>query len=367
MFGRNLLDFTGKEIYQGSINTGFDVGRKTFGLSIAHSSSTMNNPVVQLVELCLSTAASQQYRWYQTRKDLRKDVYQPIYNAEGQFVHAYEFLFSIKEFPYRVLDPIEEHPEWLERMTQDPNPLLRAGHLLKHLKSARLPELVENRDLHAFQNGVLELSTNQFYSFQPGTEEKGIDQLPGNTIARTYHAMSFPVGSVGGCDPVTQLLDSQGFTSDEQCWILAMLGRLLHEPGRHDRWKFVPVFTGPGLGKTLLLRLVRSLFDVRDVRDRLPPFPGFRGVLIGDAECQRGPLPQGVRACLEGEKGRAPAQAVLIRFERAVANPDAHLSDQCQAVLPAFLFTINRAYLALAKEYGDQRFQSVMPKCFKAV
>lgn len=121
-------------------------------------------------------------------------------------------------------------------------------------KMTKMPELVCDRDLLSFSNGVLQLATATFNIYS--------DMDPECELARRVarHHIPFPYMGSAETPYLDQILDAQ-FDKDVAEVLCALIGRALFTVGQLDGWQVMLFMSGVGgTGKSLVLNIIASLF-----------------------------------------------------------------------------------------------------------
>jgi hypothetical protein len=239
-------------------------------------------------------------------------LYKPKYNARGQFVCAYEKYCTVSEYVFTSLTPIMLNIHWYTLLTEQPGTTSNCIKMLTNIHSEFLPRLNRNRNLHAWQNGVYDVTDDTFYFFDRLPNYHHIRELKfktSNTVAINYHDQIFhlqemeaevaekqkrfhhkiktdfydnPENKDQELPPLPdmpqklkilsidlkldEILTSQKFTPTEILYIYGLMGRMMHEVNSLDQWSLVIFFLGlAGTGKSTLLKLVASLYEMKDV------------------------------------------------------------------------------------------------------
>jgi hypothetical protein len=130
----------------------------------------------------------------------------------------------------------------------------RYDEAIKYMENYRvdeMPELVVDRDLMSFSNGVLEITTGLFRGYVDIVHEE-------RRVARHHIDKDFD----GSCDTplFDKVLDRQ-FDKEVAQVLCAMLGRLLFTVNRLDGWQVMPYLVGVGgTGKSLVLAVAEHMF-----------------------------------------------------------------------------------------------------------
>ncbi len=374
----------------------------------------------QLVYFYLRKASHNHYR-----KD-GDAIYQPRYNNQGEFVHAYEYLFDISDFVFDGLFPVELNAYWFNCLTEKPGTAKSTIATLTQLKTEWLPNLKRNELIHAFRNGLFSIERNQFFHFRATGDQNSVKQLMEiypNCTAIKYHDMVFDEEGMDAdmaknpelgylaieFPEITKLLVEQGFDEEERRFILAMGGRLLVPLGKFEKWQVIPIFLGlAGTGKSLFLRLVAKCLEKRDVAilsnagqktfsldgvekskmflalDVTESFGDsfdqstFQSIVSGEETSivrkYKQPLTVvwSIHGGLAGNKlpnwqdngGSLTRRVIVIEFLRRVAESDPHLFDKCCMRIDRFLKIVVSAYHDYVERYGGKSIKDCMPDKF---
>jgi len=356
----------------------------------------------------------------------------------GHSLHAYKELGDMRTFVYNSVYPISQHRYWYQQ-------LLKCGgdHLVEHLRlvhSELFPQKKTNPLLISFgKTGLFSLEDGRFYwhDWVPGAAEKPrrvSDLKMDCLVADTHHDLPFPddeiqeemetrcgqdprgTGREVGpsdytwveCQPLTDILQSQGVQALQQFWVEAMLGRLLYPLGHKDHWHVFLLMLGlAGTGKSTLLRWVAALFNMRDVgylankgRDTftIQELIGKRIWLALDIDKQW-TLDQGTwNSMVAGEEvvipvmykgsttvkwespgaaaaneamaykdkgGNVARRLFVMEYINFVSKADPNLFQKCLKNLPRFVFRIVNSYLLMTSLLGDQVIYHHMPPRFQ--
>jgi hypothetical protein len=359
------------------------------------------------------------------RHKLRKEgesLYRPKYNAAGQYVYAYEYVYDVADFVFSSLYPLEQNHYWFDCLTDRTNPSSIIK-ILVNLKSEWLQEHRRNRLLHSFRNGMYRLDNDTFYYWSKKPGKHSIDELQlENMVAVKYHDIDFDEEGMTRemessevknymsirIDHVSSILSTQRFNMEERRWILALLGRLLYALGDKDQWQVFLFFLGlAGTGKSTLLRLLSRVFEARDVGylsnalQKQFALDGIQDKLIWlaldlDSNWQMDQVT--FQSMVSGEEvsvvrkfkipfvkvwdipGAAAANKLpewkdnggslgrrlfVIEFLKLVNKCDPNLFQKCEAQLDRFLKVINAAYLELCANFSGSGLKDAAPAKFK--
>lgn len=358
----------------------------------------------------------------------RKDgdsLYKPRHNKFGEFVYAYEYVFDISDFVFQAIFPLEQNHYWFECLTERSGNGKQCVEILTKVKCEWLPNLDRNSDVYAFQNGLYLLSLDGFFYFKKIPGKHWVGELEGsglNLTAIKYHDMVFDEEGMEAemaaqssrtymsiqMEPIYQVLTTQEFTAEECQWIFALLGRMLHPLGFMDNWAVFLYFLGlAGTGKSSLLRLLASLFEVRDVgylnnvlqktfsiegiSDKLIYLAldidehfgldqaTFQSMVCGEevSVLRKFKKPMTVlwksHGGFAGNKlppwtdngGSLSRRLVIVEFLIAISKSDPKLFERCLGMKDRFLKVINAAYHEMTRRFAGQSVKDVLPPKFR--
>jgi hypothetical protein len=362
------------------------------------------------------------------RNNYRKDgdaLYEPQFNKEGQFVHAYKYVYDISDFVFQGLFPLEQNQYWFNCLTEKPG---TAKSVIDHLTKIRtewLPDLKRNDMIHSFRNGLFSIEFNEFFYFKPTPGKLNIEQLmekETNLTAIKFHDVDFDeLGMTAEMKAqpelgfmaielkeVKGLLEQQAFLPEEQKFILGMGGRLLFPLGKFDAWQVFPYFLGlASTGKSLFLRLISKCLEQRDVAilgnalQRTFALDGvekcklylmldidehfqldqatFQSMVSAEEVAvtrkNRTPLTLvwKIPGASAGNKlphwtdnsGSLTRRIIVIEFLKRVKNSDPQLFEKCLLRMDRFLKLITSAYHELVLKHRHCNIKDVMPAKFR--
>ncbi len=356
------------------------------------------------------------------------DLYKPVYNNKGQFVHAYKLECTITDFVFESIFPIDQNEALISCLIENPRTPKTCIELLTKLKSEYLPKLERNPNIFAFQNGLFVIDQNRFYRFNKEQDKPWVGDLQGNVTACIYHDQIFDEDGMEedmqnavdqgrlpskhymgiSMDDIYKFLTYQGYTGDEIRWILCFLGRLLFQVGDRDKWGIFIYFIGlAGTGKGSLLRLVMMLLPREDVAilnnelqktfalDGTEDARLLLGLDVNDAfkldmatllsmsvgeevsVIQKFKRPVTVMwksHCgfagntfprWEDRGGNLTRRFFLVEFSKPVKNVDTGLFDRALKMKDRFLKVIVSAYLEITTMVGNRGVKEFVPDKFK--
>lgn len=251
-------------------------------------------------------------------------VYKPKLTPDGVESRAFERYMPIEDFVNHAVTMESQAKLWLE-MTSTQSTMSLAHKLVKEQVDSRFPPLVEDRDFFSFHDGALCVSTLEWYPHVDGEladlssyyGEEGVGDVSEpsrpspDRFACQYFDQSFcetiknliPEG-MNVCDlfdpeiPILERIDAinvpafmsifeaqrlvyhEAYTDDDgvdheeenpdrknvMLWALAMLGRMLHNIGTHDKWEIAIFTKGRAMtGKSTLCKFWESIYRTENV------------------------------------------------------------------------------------------------------
>ena len=218
-----------------------------------------NTSFQNLVLYLLTMAFHKKYR------KLGDQCWEQIRTSENVPTHAWQVVCTIKDFILESTNKELQFHQW-KNLTSSKGTIREANEYLISSKDPEFPELVLDRHVFSFSNGIYNTEDDMFYPFDT-------KPLPSTVVACNYFDMEFDFhsdlqGTLQTGDwywidtPNFQmLLDHQEFSEEESRWIYAFLGRVLYEVNEIDGWQVIPFFKGKaGTGKSTILQCVEKLF-----------------------------------------------------------------------------------------------------------
>jgi hypothetical protein len=238
-------------------------------------------------------------------------LYEEVTTKEGHGTHAYCEVKDMNGKPMDVrafvLDVCskEKAPEMFMLLTSSKNDNInQVAQYVKVCRDRECPELIPNREVIAFRNGLYFTGQDMVYLYkdkarwpQQAEEEyerrserlftiemkdgskhdMTVNESPvfdkpraprRSDVAMKYHDCDLPEERYDmpmciSTPEIEQILDSQNLDDDTKYWLYAFLGRCLHEVGKNgkDQWQVIPFIKGvAGCGKSTLLSLLKKIF-----------------------------------------------------------------------------------------------------------
>jgi hypothetical protein len=195
------------------------------------------------------------------------DVYRQILTPEGRKTYAWEMVYPIKDFVYAVTDKETNEDQW-KNLTHGKGNATSASEYLASCRDIQFPELVKDRSVFAFKNGLYFAKLDKFWEYSSPTPP------PAGVVAAAKYfdkdCSTFDDVQDWYDIPTPNLqkiLDYQEFPEDVCRWMYIFLGRLLYSVGELDGWQVIPFCKGQASsGKsTILLKVAKNFYDKEDV------------------------------------------------------------------------------------------------------
>ena len=340
--------------------------------------------------------------------------------CNGYFTHAWKEKMSIKKFIYEKTEYSQDYRQW-HNLTSNANNIKNATDFLENCRDPRLSDLVKDRHVFAFRNGIYNCKEKiicngnikyQDHFYKYGTELTKCLDL--NVVASKFFDTDFnEFESIDDWYQIpTPFLQSifnyQSFEEDVSRWIYIFIGRLFFNLGELDNWQVALFLEGvAGSGKSTITKLVKRFYEVCDVgvlsnniekkfglsslKDKLlylaPEIKSDLGLeqsefqlLIEGGDMQ---LPvkykdshyiewktPGLFAGNEppdytDNSGSISRRLVVVKFNKKVNDKDSDLDSKLLVELPFIIVKAARAYLDAVNKYKGKDFWSCLPKYFR--
>ncbi len=327
--------------------------------------------------------------------------------------YSWKRVSTIRDFIFNVTRKEVNFTQWCH-LTSTMSNANSATEFMSTCKDPQFGDLVKNRHVFSFPNGIYITDDDKFYTHDVVCNATS-RHLTNDSIACKY----FDVPFVDHKDlkdwmdiptPTLQcILNHQKFSDDVSRFMYIFIGRVLYEVGSKDAWQVIPFLKGQaGTGKsTLLMRVCANFFDADDVgvlsnnierkfglsaiMDKLlfvaPEIKGdlhmeqaeFQSVISGEAvqiniKCKRAQtVPNwsvpGILAGNEAPKwvdnaGSVSRRLVIFEFGEKVENADMQLSTKLASEMPAILQKCNRAYREAVEKFANDSIWHHLPAYF---
>lgn len=392
--------------YNPQLNTEIGVARFT---PVDYSTNT---PYQNLLLYLLKTMYDKGYKRY------KEFCYKKVFNEQGKFTYSWEQVMDIKSFVFQQTQKENQFEQW-KNLTKDKGNLNAACYFLETCKDPQFRDLIKNRMIFSFRNGVYickRTGTYDDYFYRYGDKP----ELGPNVVSCKYFDQDF-----NNYDDIKEwyniptpsmqsILNYQFDTSDEYLqiskWVYILIGRLLYNAGELDDWQIMPFIKGiAGSGKSsILTNIVQRFYDINDIgvlsNDMEKTF-GLSGIAdkylfiapeikksfalsqallqsMISAEDISVPIKhktaEGIKWNIPGimagnelpsyqdSSGSISRRFVVINFKKKVKEKDSDplLRDKLLNEIPAIIKKCNLAYLEAVKMYGKKNIWPFLPKFF---
>lgn len=195
---------------------------------------TKTSPMQQLLLFLLDGAMEKRYRksngW----------MYEPVF-VDGKNTHAWRPVMEIAKFVYSMLHKETCWEQWCNATNGGLKNISNAIEYLTNCQDYQLPELLKQRGVYAFRNGLYLAHADRFHPFDTSP-------LPEDVVACKFVDADFRDAACEWRDIPTPHLQSimayQGWPAAVCDWLYVMLGRLLYPLNELDSWQVIPFFKG---------------------------------------------------------------------------------------------------------------------------
>lgn len=233
------------------------------------------------------------YIQYRVRADdlrrLKGNVYRRLLTKQGTATIAWKKISSIHEYIYSICRQ-DINPNMWTNVVQMGAPVTAAAKYFDDSSDPVFPEIVRDRAMFSFENGVYLADSNEFHTYPI---DPGSTVLHGNRSPAKHFDVDFPVDDwvATRTSPeawkeidtpaVHGIFAYQSIPEDAIDMMYVSVGRILHDVGAHDSWGIVGWIVGvAGTGKTTFCNNLLKIWDDDDV-----------GVLSNNCEQQFGLYP----------------------------------------------------------------------------
>tara|TARA_R110001606_G_scaffold398023_1_gene576065 strand:+ start:93 stop:1535 length:1443 start_codon:yes stop_codon:yes gene_type:complete len=344
-----------------------------------------------------------------------------ITTIENHHTKAWKPIMSIADFVYSIAQKETRFAVWKNLTARASS----ARDAIKHLsdcKDMQFPEIVKNRGVWSFKNGLFvgkewDIKTGKytckFYPYE-SSQYRCLDPtiVSAKFFDKQFDSFDHIEDWYDIPTPNFQtVMDYQKFEPEVCRWMYVMGGRLCFDVGDLDGWQIIPFLKGIARsGKsTLITKVFKKFYDNEDVRTLSNNMerkfglssiydgfmfiaPEVKGDLcLEQAEFQSLVSGEDVSIAVKHEKAKSiewktpgilggnevpnwkdNSGSVLRRllpwnFGKQVKEADPQLEDRLDDEIPIILLKCVRAYLDYAQKYTNQDIWNVVPKYFKAI
>lgn len=334
------------------------------------------------------------------------DVYKLITSTDGYNTRAWKRFGSISEIIYKQICKETNYEQFLN-VTHRGDCVETAANFLSKCSDNQFPQLVKDRRVFSFSNGIYFAKEDTFVSYDSDEYSK----VPTNVVSAKYFPHDFSTAKTWQ-EIDTPYFDSifkhQNICDDILQWVYVFTGRLIYELDEMDGWQVIFFVQGQaGTGKsTYANNICKQLYEEEDVgimsnnfqrtfglsdlvdkmifvapeikRDFNIEQGEFQSIISGDKitiniKCKKSRFENwtipGVLAGNEcpdfiDNAGSIQRRIVPIRFTQKVTKGDLNLGTKLKGEMPAIIQKCNKAYLEAASQYGRDTVWSILPKYF---
>lgn len=370
----------------------------------------------KLLKLLLEICETRKYKKY---KEL---IYRPVYTKNNHYTFSCQKVTDIEKFVYEETSR-DRNPMFFDLATKDKSTINFMQTHLKNCKDNSLPDLIKNRNLFSFNNGIYELYqeqedgkyTDRFYPY----EHKDRPEMETGTVCSKYFDIKMDYQPISdwydiSTPNIDKILDLQ-FSHEKDYknisrWFYILLGRLLYRVGQMDDWQVIAFMKGlAGTGKGTACKTVQRFYAPEDVgvlgndaektfglsaiydkllfvapeikEDISLPQASFQSMISGEevsvpikhktAESITWEVP-GILAGNEvpnwtDNSGSIARRLIIFAFNKKVprSKSDPNLSRKITENIPNILRKCNLAYLDAVNNFCKKNIWDILPKYFR--
>ena len=345
-------------------------------------------------------------------RDLRRHedrVFSRVHNSNGRPTAAWKDAGDIAKFIHSVCRK-EINPRMWAIVAQPSDPVAAAVRYFTSSDDPEFPELVRDKSVFSFDNGVYLAATNEFMSYDdPASEFNSSHPMyRGETVPGKHFEARFPEERHAATAAdllawkaiptphVESLFSYQQIPEPAVCMMYVTVGRLMHHVARYDNYGYVGMIVGAaGTGKSTFCMHLTKLWEPDDVgvlsnncerQFALYPFMNkflfvapevksdfkldqaeWQGITTGDPmSCAvKFKAARAIRWTTPGffagnqipdwvDHGGSVLRRLLIwRFDKRVGVENGNLPAQLEAELPVFVLKCAVAYLQTLRDKGN--------------
>jgi hypothetical protein len=260
--------------------------------------TTDNTPYQNLLLYLLECACSCNYRKYASRM-YAQILTEPSEDGEGRVhrTHAWKEVMDFPTFIFSNIQKESQFEQW-QNFTSQRDLVRPLSEYMKHCRDPELRELIPDRHVFSFKNGIYNCFDDEFFEYGDQT-----NPIPSDLVAAKYFDLDFPKEFLEEdshfheipTPHLDRVLDHQkisdiphdlhplpaeeeaALTDDERIerqkhmfsvkdWFYVFMGRMMYDIGEADEWQTIMFLKGvAGSGKSTIGKVLSYLYDPSDV------------------------------------------------------------------------------------------------------
>jgi phage/plasmid-associated DNA primase len=326
----------------------------------------------------------------------------------GVDTHSWVRVCTIQEFIYDRTQKEINFDMW-SNLTRTRANLMSVVEHLQGCKDVQFPDLVKNRRVFSFRNGIYFAADDRFEPYDTlSVSASGV--ISAKFFDLEFHTDLGDVWQDIATPHLQSILDFQNMHPDVSKWLYVFIGRLIYEVGELDEWQIIPYLKGAACtGKsTILMRVCRNLFESADVgvlsnnierkfgisslsekfifigpeikADIALEQAEFQSIVSGETlqvAIKYAPsrtIDWRVPGILAGNEvprwvdnsGSINRRIVLFEFDKHVLHGDMTLGQKLEGEMAFILLKTNRSYLEAVRLYAKNNIWTHLPSAFHA-
>lgn len=201
-------------------------------------------------------------------------------NDNKHFSYSWKEMFTIKQLVYNLTSKEVNYHQW-KNATHSKSNISDAVKYLENCKSEEFPELVKDRHVFSFKNGVYitnnkNKKTGKYTDFFYSYKNKAV--LDSGVVAAKYFDIefdNFSELSLGEWDKIPtpnfdKILNYQFSDNSESSdiikWMYILMGKLLYNVRDLEGWQIMPYLMGvAGSGKSTICEIAKLFYEAPDI------------------------------------------------------------------------------------------------------
>ena len=333
-------------------------------------------------------------------KKLGEYVCQEIY-IENTPTKAWKKLDSIYNILNRSINKEINFEQFLNITSAVRDMIKPASQHLERVADPQFPNLVKDRHIFSFQNGIYYAHEDRFVKYEDILNSSEI-------ISAKYFPVTFPEETYPETPHLDCILKYQELPEEVIEWIYVFIGRMIYNLDEKDSWQCLMYFVGQaGTGKSTIISIIKELYDDEDVgvmsnniqkqfgladlvdktiyiapeikRDFSIDQSEFQSIVSGDKVnvAVKHSASRSINWVIPGmmagnevpdfidNSGSIQRRIVTVRFDKKVSEGDLKLIHKLRGEMGNIIAKCNRMYLKTAEQHGNTTIWNVLPDYFK--